>query len=147
MTSFRSIAEVLDFAIAREIEAHAFYAGLAGHVTDSALRETIEGFALDELQHGVRLRAIKAGETAFFDDDVGSLDIADAVPEVRPHPEMSYEELLMLAMSKEKAAFRIYTNLASIARRPDCRDTLLHLAQEEARHKLRLEIEYDLVTF
>lgn len=147
MRTFRSVAEVLDFAIAREIEAHAFYAGLAGHVTDSDLRETIKGFALDELQHGIRLRAIKAGEIDFFDDDVGSLDIAEAVPEVQPHPGMTYEELLMLAMSREKTAFRIYTNLASIARKPDCRDTLLHLAQEEARHKLRLEIEYDLVTF
>ena len=147
MTSFKSIADVLDFAIAREIEAHAFYAKLAGQVTNLDLRQTIEGFALDELQHGIRLKAIKAGETAFFDDDVGSLDIAERISQVQSHPDMSYRELLILAMNREKASFRIYSNLASIARRPDCRDALLQLAQEEARHKLRLEIEYDLVTF
>lgn len=147
MAAFKSIADILDFAIAREIEAHALYAKLAGQVTDPDLRQAVEGFALDELQHGIRLKAIKAGETAFLDDDVGSLDIAEAVSPVRPHSDMSYKELLELAMNREKTSFRIYSNLASIARRPDCRDTLLQLAQEEARHKLRLEIEYDLVTF
>jgi rubrerythrin len=49
-------------------------------------------------------------------------------------------------MKKEKAAFRIYTNLASITTNERFRDTLLGLAREEAQHKLRLEIEYDWET-
>lgn len=147
MLTFKSIAEVLDFAIAREVEAHAFYTELAQHISDRDLRESIERFALDELHHSIRLEAIRAGETAFLDDEVGSLGIAERIAPVQPHVDMSYKELLMLGMDREKSAFRIYTNLASIARREDCRDTLLYLAQEEARHKLRLEIEYDLVTF
>ena len=60
---------------------------------------------------------------------------------------ISWEYLLVLAMNREKAAFRIYTNLASIATEKECHDVLLGLAQEEAQHKLRLEIEYDLTTF
>ena len=147
MAAFKSIAGVLDFAIAREVEAHAFYVGLAEQVTDPTLRETLQGFALDEWQHGIRLQAIKAGQAVFLDDDVGSLEIAETLSQIQPHPNMSYKELLILAMNREKTSFRIYSNLASIAKRPDCRDTLLQLAQEEARHKLRLEIEYDLVTF
>jgi len=147
MSKFDCVRDVLDFAIAKEAEAHAFYAKLADRVIDPALREDVEDFALEELQHGIRLQAIKTGETVFLDDEVGSLDIAEKVPQGQVHPDMNYKDLLILAMNREKAAFRIYTNLASVAKTKDCRDTLLLLAQEEARHKLRLEIEYDLVSF
>jgi rubrerythrin len=46
-------------------------------------------------------------------------------------------------MKKEKAAFRMYTKLAENAVDPSVKATLLNLAQEESKHKLRFEIEYD----
>ncbi len=147
MSKFECVRDVLNFAIAKEAEAHAFYAKLAERIADPALREDVENLALDELQHGVRLQAIKDGESVFLDDEVGSLDIAEKVPQTQERPDMSYKDLLILAMNREKTAFRIYSNLASVAKTKDCRDALLLLAQEEARHKLRLEIEYDLVSF
>lgn len=147
MPRFKSVGDILDFAIAREIEAHDLYVGLAGLVTKPELRGAVEGFALDEVRHRIRLEAVKAGEMVFTDDEVGNLHIAESVKEVRPHPEMSYTDLLVVAMTKEKAAFRLYTNLASIAKEQALRDMLLKLAQEEAGHKLRLEIEYDWATF
>jgi rubrerythrin len=146
MPKFRSVQDILDFAIAQEIEAHDFYLSLAEMVIDSALRETIKGFAVDELQHRIRLEAIKAGQVGFIEEEVGSLEVAETVPEVEPSDEMSYADLLVIAMKKEKAAFRIYTNLASIATNQRFRKTLLGLAKEEAQHKLRLEIEYDWET-
>jgi len=147
MPKFKSVNDILDLAIAREIEAYNLYVGLARLVTKPELRRAVEGFATDEVQHRIHLQAIKAGEAAFTDDEVGSLNIADSVKEVQPHPDMSYTDLLVVAMTKEKAAFRLYTNLASIAQEKALRDVLLKLAQEEAQHKLRLEIEYDWVTF
>jgi rubrerythrin len=147
MPRFKSINEVLDFAIARESESHAFYLDLGKQVSKPDLRRAVEGFAADELQHGLRLQAIKAGETGFVAEEVGSLDIAESVGEVQPRPDMSYADLLAVGMKKEQAAFRLYTNLASIARTMDLRQVLLGLAQEEAQHKLRLEIEYDWATF
>jgi len=47
---------------------------------------------------------------------------------------------------RQRAAFRLYTNLASVAKNKELRDTFLGLAREEAGHKLRLEIEYDWET-
>jgi rubrerythrin len=146
MPKFRSVNDILDYAIARELEAHDLYVHMARIIRQPELQKIVRGFALDELQHRIHLEAIKAGETDFLDDEAGSLDIAEAVAEVTPYPEMSYVELLVVAMKKEKTAFRIYTNLASLARHPAFRETLLHLAQEEAQHKLRLEIEYDWMT-
>ena len=147
MPRFHSINDILDFAIGQENEAHDFYMGLARRVHDPDLRDVIKGFAVDELQHGIRLQAIQAGETAFDEDEVGSLNVAETVQDVEPAPEMSYTDLLVIAMKKEKAAFRLYTNLASITKQQEFRDTLLNLAQEEAQHKLRLEIEYDWAAF
>jgi len=146
MPRFGSVQDILDFAIGQEIKAHDFYTSLAETVIDVDLRETIKGFAIDEVQHRIRLEAIRAGEIGFIDDEVGSVDGAETAPEVEPRAEMSYVDLLAIAMKKEKAAFRIYTILASITTNERFRDTLLGLAREEAQHKLRLEIEYDWET-
>ena len=146
MPRFHSADDILDFAIARENQAHEFYKELAALATKRDVRRAICGFAIDELQHGIRLEAIKAGETSLLDDDVGNLDVAERTPETAPQPDMSYADLLVVAMKREKAAFRLYTNLASIAKKKELRDTFLGLAREEAGHKLRLEIEYDWET-
>jgi len=145
MPRFRSIGDILDFAIGEENEAHDFYMDLAQHVGKPDLRELIVGFAVDEQQHAIRLEAIKAGDAGFIKEDVGSLDVSVAEEDGRPHTDMNYADLLVIAMNKEKAAFRLYTNLASVAEKREFRDTLLDLAREEAQHKLTLEIEYDWV--
>lgn len=49
----------------------------------------------------------------------------------------------LMFMKKEKAAFKLYTGLSNVAPNSTLRDVFLSLAQEEAKHKLRFEIEYD----
>ena len=56
---------------------------------------------------------------------------------------MDYQDALILAMKREKAAFRLYTDLAAATDDADLKSTFEALAQEEARHKLKIEIEYD----
>jgi rubrerythrin len=46
-------------------------------------------------------------------------------------------------MKREKAAYRLYLDLAAVAEAEELTETFLWLAQEEAKHKLRFEIEYD----
>jgi rubrerythrin len=144
----RTVNDVLDFAMAREVESHRFYVDLAKLAVRDEVREMIQRLAAEELQHQIHLQAIKTGEVAFArEEEVGRLHIEEAVPEVTPRPEMSYVDLLVIAMKREQAAVRLYTNLASIATHPAQRDILLNIAREEAGHKLRLEVEYDWVTF
>jgi rubrerythrin len=148
MPRFRKMEDVLDFAIARERESQRFYIELARLAARAEVRRIIRRLAADELRHSIHLQAIKTGQTAFpEDDEVGSLEIEEALGEVSPSAGMSYADLLVIAMKKEKAAFRLYTNLASIAPSGSLRDTLEKLAREEAEHKLRLELEYDWATF
>jgi len=56
---------------------------------------------------------------------------------------MDIQKAYLQAMQKEKAAFKMYNDLAGMTDDQQCREVLLSLAQEEARHKLYLEIEYD----
>jgi len=115
MDEFNSIEEILDFAIAGETEASQFYTELAGQ--------------MDNIQP-------KAGEAA-------DLKIADYMVDIEPSPNMDYQSAIILAMKKEKAAFKLYTTLASKMQDPELRNMFLSLAQDEAKHKLRFEIEYD----
>jgi rubrerythrin len=46
-------------------------------------------------------------------------------------------------MKAEKAAFTMYTKLAELTDDPSFTRIFRSLAQEEAKHKLRFEIEYD----
>lgn len=147
MQNFHSIQDILNFAIAREIEANSFYEQLSHDVEKPEIRNKLSGFALDEFQHKVRLEAVKDGDILLCQEEVGSLKIADYVDNIEPAADMAYADILALAMNREKASFRLYSNLAALAKNEKTRNIFLLLAQEEAKHKLYLEIEYDLVTF
>lgn len=116
-------------------------------VKNPELVKIIRKFATEEVEHKVKLEAVKAGEVAIEEEEVGNLNIADYVSNVEPHPNMDYRELLIVAMKKEKLSYKLYTDLAASAQTEQLKDFFLKLAQEEASHKLRFEVEYDLTTF
>jgi len=145
MKKFSSMDEILDFAIEREIEANKFYMELAERMGRPEMRKVFEDFAKEELGHKAKLEAVKQG--AFIissgQKEVPSLGIADYVVDVPPKPDMSYADSLVVAMKKEKAAYRLYLDLAAVAETEELTNLFLSLANEEAKHKLRFEIEYD----
>ncbi|HUT29529.1 MAG TPA: ferritin family protein [Sedimentisphaerales bacterium] len=143
MRRFNSVDEILDFAIAREVEANRFYTQLAGQMENPSMRKVFEAFAIDETAHKMKLEAVKGGEFEFKEEQVQSLEIADYVVEGEPRPDMSYADALVLAMKREKTSYRLYIDLAAVAEAEELTDMFLALAQEEAKHKLRFEIEYD----
>ncbi|MCK4465580.1 MAG: ferritin family protein [Bacteroidales bacterium] len=144
MEEFRSADDILDFAIASEQEAMDFYTNLAKHTKSKAMKEVFLQFAKEEKGHKTRLIKIKKDQSfEFREKKVTDLKIADYLVEIEPQPDMPYREALIVAMKKEKAAFKLYTNLANIAENSTLQNIFLSLAQEEAKHKLRFEIEYD----
>ena len=147
MKKFRSVDEILDFAIKREIEAQNFYMKLADFVETPEMAKVFSDLALEELEHKAKLEAIKAGEIVVSEEEVGNLGITSHVKDIKQHTKMSYVELLVVGMKKEEAARKLYTDLATITQEQELRDIFLKLAQKEAEHKLRFEIEYDLMTF
>ena len=74
---------------------------------------------------------------------MADLQIADYIVEAEPGPDKDYQDAPVLAMKQEKAAFRLYLDLANQVTNEEQKSLFLSLAQEETRHKLRFEIEYD----
>jgi len=144
---FKSADEILDFAINREVDAQAFYVKLAGLAENPKVIKVFSDLAAEEVEHKEKLEAVKAGKGELGEQEVGKLDIVDYAKNVEPSPKMSYVDLLVVGMKKEETSRRLYTDLAAIIQEQKLKDIFLKLAQEEDKHKLRFEFEYDLMTF
>ena len=144
MTESPKYAEVIQLAINNEQKAADMYDGLAERSDSPAAKTHFEQLANMERGHKVKLETM---DMDFFDSQElkppQDLKIADYVVNVKPSPEMSYRDALVMAMNKEKAAFKLYTKLAERAPNDKLRELFLSLAQEESKHKLRFELEYD----
>jgi rubrerythrin len=149
MDNFDSIEEILDFAIAEEMGAVAFYRDLAGKARNAHMRQALEGFAEEEKGHKKRLEHMRrdpaALNKAFPSEKVADLKIAEILVPIKPNPNMDYADAISIAMRKEKSAMLMYKMLAAMTDDEAMRDTFLALSQEEAKHKLRFETEYDEV--
>ena len=108
------------------------------------MRAAFEGFAQEEMGHKTKLVQVK--ETGVMEgskEKVADLKIADFSVNVKATPEMTYQEALVLAMNKEKAAFKLYTTLSERVNDVALKELFQSLALEESKHKLRFELEYD----
>ncbi|MHC4085164.1 MAG: ferritin family protein [Planctomycetota bacterium] len=142
MEDFESVDEILDFAIGREIDAIRLYIDLAKKVEKPEMQKILKGFAMEEQEHRIKLEDAKAIGFVLKEEEVGNLGIADDIEGGEFRPDMSYADILIFAMKKEND-----TDLAKMAQDEEMKDMFLQLAQEEAEHKLRFEMEYDLITF
>jgi rubrerythrin len=147
MKEFDSFEELLDYAIEREEQAYEFYTDMAEKMNDPEICKVFNDFAIDEMMHKQKLRAVKNGTFTISPEEVGSLGIAEETKTVMPTADMSYLETLSFAMKKEMDAFRLYSHMAKTMQRAELAEIFELLAQEEAKHKLHFEIEYDLRSF
>lgn len=144
MKTFNSIDEVLDFAMKSEQDAVDFYSSLAARMQNEEMRDVFLQFAQEEVGHKARLQRIK--DEKLFDmevEKVNDLKISDYVVSARPSEDMEYSDALVLAMKREKAAFKLYTKLAERTENQELKTVFQALAIEESKHKLRFELEYD----
>ncbi|MFA6175655.1 MAG: ferritin family protein [Phycisphaerae bacterium] len=144
MEQFKIINDILDFAIEGEIEAHKFYTNLAAKMPNKTMKQVFLDFAAEELGHKKLLEEAKAGKKVLLKkEQIADLKIAEFTVAVKPTPNMTFKDALILAMQKEKKAFQLYTRLAGLMTDKNAAELFAALAQQEAKHKLRFELEYD----
>jgi rubrerythrin len=108
------------------------------------MKKIFEQFAKEEKGHKAKLQAVKEGKLMLKSEgSVMDLKIGDHLEEVDLDAAIDYQQALILAMKAEKNAYRLYNDLASSTDDENLKGMFLTLAQEEAKHKLRFEIEYD----
>ena len=144
MRNFSSVDEILDFAIAEEEAAAEFYRQLSRKVSQSWMRRVFEDFAMEEIVHKQKLLLVKEQKLLLpARDKISSLWIGDYLIEAQMVDQQPYQEALQRAMEKEKLAFKLYSDLAAATQEKELKNLFLALSQEEAKHKLRFEVEYD----
>lgn len=139
--------EILEFAISRELEAYHFYMALAGRVESGEMRKVFEDLADEELEHKAKLEleVMKTGKTVTLERKPAWSESNYIISDDPSLLDIEYKDMLLLGMEKEEASFRTYVNLVPNVKDEESREVLLALAEEEVKHKLRFEIEYDML--
>ena len=71
------------------------------------------------------------------------LKISDYLVDVEAREDISYQDALIVAMKREKAAYRLYSDMSEKVPEGELRNVFIGLAKEEAKHKLFFESQYD----
>ena len=141
---FDSAADIIAFAIRREIEAAEGYARIAGLATTPGLRELAGELRGQEESHrrlleGLTAETLRDLQTSF----VADLHVVDALADEKLSGDMSIQDMLIFAAKKEARSISLYESLARLAGAPGPERTFLFLAGQEREHKLKIEAEYE----
>ena len=139
-----TVDEILDYAIDQEQQAADFYAALAGRAEKAGMKKVLLDFAKEEQRHKALLEEVKTGERELSpEQEVLDLKISDYLVEVDASEDVSYQDALIIAMKRERAAYNLYNDMAATVPESHLKDVFVGLAKEEAKHKLFFESEYD----
>jgi rubrerythrin len=144
--NFKTIEEIFEYAINKEKEAEKFYQEASERESFSGTRELFREFALEERGHVKMLENIsKKKETldSFRTKNIPDLKRSDYTVDMVYTPAMPYDDILRLAAKREEKALRFYNDLAGVTDRESHKKVFMLLAQEESKHKLRLETLLD----
>ncbi len=138
-----SLDEILRFAIRKEADAAAFYK-MAADRSNPSLKETFRELAKMEEGHKKKLEEfdIRKIDKAELKKPRG-LGLSEMLQDVDYSSDMSYADLLRMAIKQEEKSQQLYTSTANISPEPKLKKLLLLLAQEESSHKEKLEKIYD----
>lgn len=143
--------KIIETAIGREIEAYTFYTELGRQVTDSAARETLRWIAVEEQKHRAFLEKFQAegkGPQDMRVADVVFYKIAEHLDEPEVSETLDRGQAFLIASHRELRSFKFYSELAGLYPEGDAiRETLLRIANEELKHKEKMEYLYANTAF
>ena len=141
--SLNSMDEILRFAIRKEADAAAFY-HMAADRSNPGVRKTFEELAKEEEGHKEKLEVLDLKKIDQIElKEVKGLGLSEMMEDVPYSPDMNYADLLRMAIKNEEKSQHLYTSSAKIVKEPKLEKLFLILAQEESKHKVRLEKIYD----
>ncbi len=134
--------KALEFAVAKEAEAEAFYKEWSQKAKDPSVQALFSELAGTENDHKEMLSRITPEEMAAADSsDAAELNLSDWLVGVEASPGLTLQEAMIVAMKREETSAKLYSKLAEM--NGEARSLFEALAKEERRHKARLETEYD----
>ncbi len=144
------LAGLIATAIKREEEAYDFYMGIHAKVRDEATRDTIAFVADEEKKHKAFLVQYRDGgfaADAMRMSDVVFYKIAEYQEEPELKENLDSAEVFLVAAHRELRSNQFYTELAKLHPSGGTRDMLLKMANEELKHKEKMEYLYANTAF
>ena len=140
------LKEIIQFALEKEEEAVLFYQQCSHMTQESSMRTAFIEMAKEEERHVHLIQKFKPEKIQTITlKEIPNLKISDYIVSMKFDPKMSYKDLLILAMKREEKSYELYSELANKGNHADIIKLFQFLAQEELKHKFRLEKEYDEV--
>ena len=141
---------VIGLAIQKEEEAFNFYMDLTRLVADKQARDALEYIAGEEKKHkeflvdyrdkGTGMTGLKPGATVDY-------KIAEHLEAPEPKPGIDQKDVYLLAAHREKNAHEFYLSLAAVHADGEAKNILLKMAEEELKHKEKMEYFYTNAAF
>ena len=136
--------EIIQFAIEKEIGAFHFYTKASQVAKYSGAKDLFVDLAREEEGHRKLLENLTVGKIAQLKiEAVPDLKISDYMVDLEFRPDLSYADILRVAMKMEERSLKLYRDLEGSNKDEELKKLFAFLAQQEAKHKLRLEKIYD----
>jgi len=141
--NLNSLDEILRFAIRKEADAAAFYR-MAADRSNPGVKKTFEELAKEEDGHKRKLEGFDLKKIDEMElKEMKGMGLSEVMEDVPFSSDMSYADLLRMAIKNEEKSQQLYTSTAKMVKDPKMEKLLLALAQEESTHKEKLEKIYD----
>lgn len=140
----KKFKEIIQFAIDKEIEAFNFYTGASQNAKYSGGKELFLSLAKEEEGHRKLLENLNVEKVSQKRiEKVPDLHISDYMVEVEMNPGLSYADTLRIALKREEKSLTLYNDMKDSNTDENLKKLFTLLANEEAKHKLKLEKTYD----
>jgi rubrerythrin len=146
----QKLEEIIDLAIIREEIAYAFYQSLLIRLKDKTAQETLEFLSQEEQKHKAFLERYRAGEygaSALRMSAVVDYHVAEHLEKPDIDKNMETKDVYLVAAYRELASYNFYTALAGIQPPGEVQEMLLKIANEELKHKEKVEYLYANTAF
>jgi len=147
----KNLTALIDMAIEREGEAYTFYMDLTQKTSDPAAKDAILFIADEEKKHKAFLenyrKEAEGGSAKLQLNEVTYYKIAEHEKEPEVSENMARESIFLLAAHRELRAHNFYRELAGAHPDGDPKQMLLKMANEELKHKEKMEYLYTNAAF
>ena len=140
----KKFQEIVQFAIQKEIEAVDFYTRASGVVKYSGTKDLFLDFAKQEEGHKKLLEDLNLEKVVRAKiEKIPNLKISDYLVDTDFRPDISYADILRIAMKREEHSIKLYNDLKPLNGDETLTKLFNFLIQEETKHKYALEKIYD----
>jgi rubrerythrin len=146
----KRLSEIIDLAIRREEEAYDFYMDIHQKVQDASVKDTLEFIAGEEKKHKaflVNYRGGNYGSDALRMTDVVDYRIAEYLEEPEINADTRSQEIYLIASHRELRSHQFYNELGQLHPDGETKTMLLKMANEELKHKEKMEYLYSNTAF